>query len=306
MAITVNEKHNSRSSNGIPGDQDRNATAVFVATGGADQSAVIAAVFAAAPASLDFDTDTLYKSGVRADCETSDTVNDKGVWMCTVTYRTAEWINNRNTFFYQARKPAPPTERSSGSIGTQTINMKRALSNIQHLHGYGSTIDAYDPKELGLHIDNTSGKVKSTLGVDVLVPTQEEAVTATYTSSQWATQKPLVKAVQLCVNDAAWGGFAAGEVLFVGADYDVNHVYDESENDWDEKVIVTYRYIIKPNGVPFPGNSPAGAAWPTKSGHDVIQFYPKVKVSSANTARHDVAMYQRLYEHKSFSVLPTP
>jgi len=214
MAITVTEKRESRES---ASGENEATTLVFTIRGTADDIDAIEALKTAAPATHD----NLVPKTWNVEPVHIDTANpDACLWTGTVRYGLTS-------------APEPKTGDSvyNFDIGGGTQHITQSLETVGKYAPAGET-----PIDFKGAIGVTQTEVE---GVDVTVPVYHFSETH-YKADAEVTPayKATLFALTGTVNSAAFKGFEAGEVLFLGASGS-----KRGEEDWE----ITYRFAASPN-----------------------------------------------------------
>lgn len=218
MAYTINELLGSR--DGQAGDNDAYAYRYMVV--GSDpetdtEAGAFAAAYAAAPATL---------NGLPKVGGSFESLGGL-LWLVEVQYRPGSM-----------RITAPPAagspNRESFSTTGGVQNIKRSLATIWGDVSPSWGLDVFD---FGGLINVTDDSVE---GVDIVVPAHNETVTRYLDdASVTPTFRKNIRDLTGCVNDDDFRGYAAGEVLFLGATGERR----EADGVWE----ITYHFDIRPN-----------------------------------------------------------
>ena len=222
-------------------------------------------------------TPTNYDGLVRDECTLDpifvDTTTGQGKWECTVRYVAPE-----NT--------QPPVGESSFSFDTGggTQHITQSITTVNKYAPPGKTAPDFKGA-VGVTHDNVEG-------VDITVPVYN--FSETHYIDDGDVNKAAYFALTGKTNNAAWKGFAAGEVLFLGASGS-----KRGSDDWE----ITFRFAASPNKTGLTVGDIVGI---NKAGWE----YMWVRYADAEDAvakaivKKPVAVYvEKVYEDGDFSTL---
>ena len=270
MSVTVTEITSSREHNGNPADIDFNVTLKYAAQGSDDDQAVLTAILTTAPATYTANGKTLVRNTVRLSPEYVDTAGSKGVWFADVQYITPQQFEI-NTQAAERIVPIPedkiPTIRRSGGISP--VQVRRTFSR-QTLQKIGT--DATDFKG-AIEVDESGIQ-----GVDIFSGSPTFTLRKRYTLAEFVAGRNTWQryAEPAHVNSATFEGYAAGEVLYLGCDYEDDFEYDADTDTLTIFYWLTFSFAVSRNGVPdiSSDNTPAGSgALPSKAGWDYLWIH---------------------------------
>lgn len=247
-------------------------------TSGDDETDIIGAVKDAAPATFD--------GMARRSIQVEQLSND--IWTATVEYSPSELL--------------PPPEFSgyltSFSTTGQTENVQLALSQTKT-----SLVTSLAAPDFGNNI-NVDGD-NTPQGVDIVVPKFEWSETHYIANSvipgsgnAWLA---LIHNATGKTNLATFRGFAAGAVLFMGA----NGAKRPEQDDWE----VTFSFVASPGvTLTLPRYDQAGAADGTvnvtKGGHEYVWFYNRRRedeTAAATVTRAEAVYVATVYGSIAFT-----
>ena len=213
MAITVEERPESRTT--VAGDKNPSVELSYFIKGTNDDLAARSALESTAP--------TQYDGLVRQDVQIEPTDNAM-LWYGTVRYAAASFS-----------PPQTGDSVFSFDTGGGTRHITQSLQTILRKAPTGQTAPDFKGA-----IGVTDSDVQ---GVDVISPVYNFAETHYLPDSQ-VTQQYKVTLFGLTgkVNDAAFKGFAAGEVLFLGASGS-KRAAPGGVDDWE----ITFKFAVSPN-----------------------------------------------------------
>ena len=265
MAVTVTELHESRRTG------TTSAELVYAVAGTASDTEAKTALESAAPATWGGLTRTEAEvEPVRIDTGDADSC----LWRGTARYGQS-----------------PPTESSTYSFDTTGGN-QHVTNSLATPGKYAPSADPNDPPNFKGAVGVTENGVG---GVDIVVPVFQFAETH-YKPSAFVTVAYVQALRDLTgtVNDAAFKGFAAGEVLFLGATGN-----KRGAGDW----AITFKFGVSPNRTNIEVGDITVAS---KKGWEYLWvFYrPKLDADAKIVVHRPVAAYvEKLYEEKDFSQL---
>ncbi len=175
-------------------------------------------------------TSTSYDGLVRDDCTLEpifvDTITDQGKWECTVRYVAPE---------YQPPQVGKSTFNFDTGGGTQHITQ-----SIQTINSYAESGTPPDFKGAIGVTSSGGGGVDNVEGVDITIPVYN------FSQTHYIDDNDVNKSAYFSltgkVNNSAWNGFNAGEVLFLGASGSKRDI-SGSNDDWE----ITFRFAASPN-----------------------------------------------------------
>jgi hypothetical protein len=206
-------------------------------------------------------------------------------------------------------------EKIGADDATQTAPLKRARSfdtsgGTQHVTESKSGADTASYAAGGSTPTSMGGAIgvddNGVNGVDIVVPslqwTESYDVPSTYVTSAYIRNLAILTG---SVNQASFRGFAAGEVLFVGAQG--THEWDDQRGNgpWS----LSFKFIASPNrgsGKTLPAVTVGDITGVEKAGHDYLWIrYSSVEDSTkAQLARRPIAVYvDKVYDDGDFSLL---
>ena len=229
-----------------------------------------AAAYAAAPADWEGLGLVKYSSGVES--------LGNWKWRVRVNYRPAS-----NTVPGKPQVGDPPRRRSTTKGRTE--NIKSAIATVSS-HKIAGLPDA----DFGELINVTDEAAE---GVDIVVARWSESITKALSDTDFQAIKATLFATTGKVNQAAWNGFQAGEVLFLGVDAEER----PEDGVWE----VTFDFEAAPNrtGIVL-GDIPAFAA----KGQEYVWARTAPADGGAGITRKPThAFVQQVYEQADFSAL---
>jgi len=240
----------------------------YIVRQAADEAAVKSAALAATP--------TLYAGMPRKSVEISERIN-ADTWKIVVRYEAQE--------FEQQEEPEPVFSFDTGG-GTQHITQ-----SIQTLGRYGPAATDKLGGAIGFDGENVEG-------VDVTVPVYNFSETH-YLPASVVTAGYRVGLFRVTgtVNSGSFRGFAAGEVLFLGASGSRRGTgYDD---DWE----ITFKFAAQPNR----NDIRVGDIGPiSKKGWEYlwVQYAPEVDNDKKQVIKKPVAAYvEKVYPDGNFGAL---
>jgi len=270
MAITVTEKRESRES---ASGENEATTLVFTIRGTADDIDALEALKTAAPATHDnLVPKTWNVEPVHIDAGDPDGC----LWTGAVRYGLTS-------------APEPKTGDSvyNFDIGGGTQHLTQSIETVGKYAPEGKT-----PPDFKGAIGVTHDSVE---GVDITVPVYHFSETHYKADTEvTAEYKATLFALTGKVNAAAFKGFEAGEVLFLGASGS-----KRGEEDWE----ITYRFAASPNATDIPVGD---ITVTSKKGWEYLWVrYADAEDAGANAlVKRPVAAYvEKVYEEGDFSAL---
>lgn len=247
-------------------------------TSGDDESDIITAVETEAP--------TTFDGMARRSVQVEQVAND--IWTATVEYSPSELL--------------PPPEYAgyltSFSTTGQTENVQLALSQTAT-----SLVTAFAAPDFGRNI-NVDGD-NTPQGVDIVVPKFEWSETHYIQNAiipgSGNTWLELIHRSTGKTNASTFRGFAAGAVLFMGA----NGAKRPEQDDWE----VTFSFIASPGvTLTLPNYDQSGAADGTvnvtKGGHEYVWFYNRRRedtTAAATVTRAEAVYVATVYGSTDFT-----
>lgn len=242
----------------------------FLVAGAADEAAVRTAIQAAAPATYGGLVLSLPDFGAI----TIDERKTETEWLCTVRYVKAY---------------APPDESYDFDTSGGQLHITQNLSTIAR---YGTSIPTDEKGAIGWDGNNVNG-------ADIIVPKYEFGETHymywTPMSGEWA-YKLVLMGLTGKVNNAAFRGFAAGEVLFMGARATRT---PETSPYWQ----INYRFAASPNKTGLVVGGITGIA---KKGWELMDVRYEQQVSGIVNTTIPVpvcVLIHKVYDEGDFSTL---
>ena len=236
-----------------------------------DEAGALAAVREEAPAQIG----RLYLEEVAIDERMTDTV-----YKVLATYRVDEQRERAGGDSADAGNSAPAVFFDTTG-GTRHLNRSLATISITPAEAtnYGGTIEV-----------DGEGNVN---GVDVTMPVMTFSETHTFAPSKVTTAyRKQLFLLTGTVNQAAFRGFAIGEVLFLGASGQKNGEF------WD----ITFKFAVSPNRTNLKVTE--SLIVPSKYGWDYLWVKFGEKVVNGAIVKEPIAAYvERVYEAGDFSQL---
>ena len=274
MAITVAEDITSRRK--APYFEERVCIVIGTADNGDAWDAVEAS--AAAPATIG----GLVRGDMTLDPVHVDEDDADGcIWKATVPYNAPGYV-----------KPEPPETGDSSlsfEIGGGTQHVTQALAHVADYAAPAKTAENFG----GSICVSRQGEVPVAEGVDIPATTMTICETH-YIADADVTEGYVAALFYLAwhTNNAAWRGFAAGEVLFEGASG-----AKRGAGDWE----VTFRFAVSPNKTAW---TVGGVTGITKAGWDFLWFDYKPKTGNKSYVLEPIAAHvERLYDSGNFADL---
>jgi len=298
MSAVVTEITTSRRHEGTPGEENFTVTLSYGITGTANDQTALTALLGAAPATYTANSVVLRRDSVSMETEFSDTTGSKGVFLADVRYITAEAQVSNN----EIRRRAPgipkdkiPEIRRSGSISPVQVKRVNSLLTVDTFGDYATNFKG------AIEVDEQGAQ-----GADIFSGQPTFTVQKRYTETDFLAGRNAWQtyAEPAHVNDDAYEGYAAGEVLYLGCDYTDDFEYDPETDVLTVFYIVTFSFAVSKNGKPdiAAGNLPASVTLTDKEGWDYLWIYrerPDPEGAPANVVPIGV-YYERVYPRADF------
>lgn len=261
--ITCDELHDSRDFT-----VDKGATLLYIVEGTDDLGSAVDKVKATSPAEFE----GLYRNDISVSPMFVDTVNETKIkWRVTVQYSPRD---------ISAKETGDSTFQFDTTGGTQHVDV--GIKTV-------STLGDFEPEMRGINDDG-----KSVAGVDITSPQYRWSETH-YIARSKITLAYTVKLFWMTgrVNNASFKGFAAGEVLFLGA-----NGAKRGNGDWE----ITFSFAGSPNrkGIVIEGLD--GSI--DKKGWDYLWVrYQKADGDKGMYMKPVQANVEQVYETYDFSIL---
>lgn len=273
MAITVYEGWKGRTVNR---GSNESIERLYTITGTTDDADAEAALLAGSP-------DT-YRDLLRTTYQVKEDIPE--VWRGTVTYTPLNLL----------QKEPEELGSSEGEVSYATgSSTARRLHTLETVASYADNTGAWFPTDppdfkglIGVNKDQVEG-----VEVGVPAPTYRETHVLIPSSVTTAYQRTVAR-MAYTVNNATFKGYAAGEVLFVGAEF---HYRDS------ERLIATYEFAISENET---GITVGDITDIEKDGHDYLWvLYGDEKDATAEfIVKRPTAVYiERVYKRTDFADL---
>jgi hypothetical protein len=222
-------------------------------------------------------TPTSYDGLVRDECTLEpivvDTVTNTGMWACTVRYVSGD-----------RQPPAVGESVFSFDTGGGTQHITQSLSTVGRYPGDAPNFEG----AIGVTHDSVEG-------IDITVPVYHFSETH-YIAAATVTEayKGVLFNLTGKVNSSSWKGFAAGEVLFLGAAGS-----KRGTDDWE----ITFRFAASPNRTNLTVGSITGI---NKKGWEYlwVRYADAEDAGSHMLIKKPVAAYvEKVYEEGNFAAL---
>ena len=259
---------------------------LYLVEGTSSETAAMAAVLAAAPLTYDFGSGSgavdLHRQAPELEPIHVDTVTDTGLWEARVTYKPLGQVT------------PPQPEESTFSFdttgGTQKITQSRLTVNKYAASGVTPTdfkgAIGYNPE---------TNEVE---GCEIVVPVYKFRETH-YKSASFVDTAYKKAVMQLTgkVNSAAFKGFEAGEVLFLGCQGQRRGRH--ADDLWE----LTFEFAVSENRTNIVvGDVTVGAKWGWE--HMWVLYKSDVDATSKKRRKVPLSVYvEKVYEVASFSAL---
>jgi len=270
--IVVTERRGSRS---LSGGESARASRRYFITGTADEAEVYAALAGEAPTTMDGQP---RRSIEVEEYSVDESDPDACVWEGTVHY---SW----------------ETGGATPETGDSSFNFEIAAGTFHIVHDLATVGSYYPPGGPTPPCNNMIGATKNGVaGVDITVPTYTWSepfyLDADKVDGEY---KAIIFGLVGTTNQAAFRGFAIGEVLFMGASGSRRGIQDD--DDWE----VTFRFAASPNKTGLTVGSITGIA---KGGWECLDVHTCEKYDSGRCVIYPDAVYiHRVYEPGDFSDL---
>ena len=219
---------------------------------------------------------------------------DEYTWKASVTFANTDYSESD----YQAEEPIESGE--TPTVGMQNIQFN-FTSRQEHLLRSLDTVSTWysgtAPIDFGGKVNVDSSGVCQ--GYDQLVPEMSFSITVNYGANAFtpSTFFDAIFSAVGCVNSDAWGIFASGTCLFLGADfssqkYNSNALGVESRTDYWQGVF-NYKYM----GGQYL-TTPSGTLW--KDGQDLAWGYTEKGVLGEDLVQINV---ERVYPRVAFNTV---
>lgn len=296
MSITVTELVSSREIDGDKATADFNSTRKYSAEGSSDETSVYAEILAAAPATITVEGVVLGRESISLNPEFVDTSNSTGLWFADVKYRTLPALElTRAPLDAPIPKDKIPELRFSGSVANRTVTRSYSLQTVAQ---FGADAEDF---EGAIEVDESGIN-----GVEIFTGAPTWTVRKRYTQAQFEANYIdwLRYAKPSHVNNATYRGFAAGELLYLGADFQDDFEYDPESETLTVFYEVTFTFAVSFNGVPdiSSGSLPPGTTLTSKQGWDylwIARERPDPENDPTNVKPVGV-YYERVYPRANF------
>lgn len=258
--------------------------------GESDYAAAIALVLAATPATYG----NLVRQSFGLDPEGG------GVWKAEIPYRMVERTLGADGGGAQdgenppEEQPEPPSDDQvlgpeySGTTSGATIHITQSIATRHAIQAIGIANPVDYKGAIGVTKDGVTG-------VDIIGHTDEWQVTYRFEYGMSPRYRRLLHELTGKINNAPFYGYQAGEVLFVGADWQVGQ---------DRAASITYKFRCSKN---VEGYDPAPGVLgvvPEKRGHDYAWFAYAPSVDNNTLVEQPVQVnIEQVYEEGDFSRL---
>jgi hypothetical protein len=216
--------------------------------------------------------DGLVRQSIDLDAVWVDTTVPDGLWDVTVRYgkRPAPAETGESTFTFDTTGGTQHITESLATSGKFAPSGKTAPENH---------------KAIGYNISNGSADIQ---GVDITVPVY--AWTETHYMADADVNKGNIYALTGKVNSGTFRGFAAGEVLFLGASGS-----KRGSDEWE----ITFRFAASPNRTNFTIGTTSPITVSGKKGWEYmwVRYEDDVDTASKRMTRKPVAVYvEKVYD----------
>ena len=221
-------------------------------------------------------------------------------WQVTISYEKTGADDDNQT------DPLRRSRSFDTSGGTQHITQSRPI-------GSGASLDF--ERRFPAEATNQSGAIgvdgDSVSGVDIVVPalswTETYDVPSGYVTGAYIRS---TAALSGTVNNAAFRGFKAGEVLFLGCSGNQDWDADRGDGPWS----LSYKFVASPNMGPTAGQTNSEYTIPSepigsiqnivKLGHEYLWVKYQNSVSNSTQLKQPVAVYvNKVYRDGNFASL---
>ena len=281
MTVTMDELHDSRSAN--VSAKDVSAKVIYMLRGSADDNDIHEHILTNAPSThLGLYGDSYTLKPIKID-------DTDSVWRAELTYKLPDEEKEQQKQQDQADRNAERTWEISFSTTGASMNISHSLETVN----YASHANNSDPAPI---FDQAImvGADGSIAGTDIVIPTL--TFTEVHSFAPSLITYLFIKTLSNLTgttNNATFRDFAAGEVLFTGA-----------EGSWNDNLInITYNFAMSPN---LTSVDAAGVTGLAKEGHELIWVYYQDDVDSsahAATKSARAAYVERVYEESDFNDL---
>ena len=301
MSAVVSEIISSRKISGTPGQDDYNVELAYVVNNTDSDSAALAALLSAAPATYSSNSQTLRRDSIELYPEYVNTSGPTGIWFAKVKYITQAAWSTRTSIRKRMEdigteppRDAEPELRRSFEAAPVTVNRPYSLQTV-------STFGTDAPNLKGaIELDEQGIR-----GADIQVAQQSFTIEKIYSSTDFLANRNTWArwATPAHVNAQAYEGFAAGEVLYQGFTAQDEFEYDQETDTLTVTYRVTFRFAVQFNATPdINGNSlPDGATLTEKQGWDYLWIYrSRAEGDPPDTATPKGAYYEKVYPRADF------
>jgi hypothetical protein len=287
--ITFEEKIESRSIQTDEYGNLKSAEFIYLLRGTSDEALALQTTFDNTKSSYTGEGNTLFRSSVKVDPVYVDAITNTGIWTVTVDYAPV----------------SPAQQAASVSVisfdttgGTQHIQHSIETRSPQHVAGggvaplFGGLGEGQGGGAIGVTSD---GNVE---GVDITVPVYTWSEMREFTDAQVAEYRPHWYSLTGTVNNAAFKGFAAGEVLFGGVSGS-KRTEGSTEGKWE----VTAKFSGSPNRTGIKIDVMTNIE---KKGWDYmwVLYQPYEHSSASSLVRRAKAVYiEKVYQDGDHSLL---
>jgi hypothetical protein len=187
----------------------------------------------------------------------------------------------------QGRRGRPESEPAVKAFDTSGGTAHRTQAESETIYGGGPSVE----KAIGVDGDSVAG-------VDIVIPnfkwTETYDVPAAYVTQSYINSLANLTGT---VNDAGFRGFAAGEVLFLGASGSHEWDSDKGDGPWS----LTYNFVQSPNATNLSMGAVTGI---NKKGHEYLWVRYEAAVESDTLIKKPKYVYvNKVYRDGSFSNL---
>jgi hypothetical protein len=244
MPLTLTECPDSRQTTT---GENGTVTLKYILEGTADDLAAKTLVANSVPETYD----GLVRQSIEIEPLAVDESAGDGKWLASIRYgvRPAPAETGESTFQFDT--------------GGASQHITQALKHITHTACPSQTAEDF----LGAIGVSGSGDSRTVEGVDIIVPVYAWSETHYISDTDVQARKAAYYALTGKTNNATWKGFAAGEVLFLGASGS-----KRGADDWE----ITFKFAASPNVTDVCADWPGGskpAAAVAKKGWEVFSVY---------------------------------